>query len=397
MNQYQITTLGRFDVLKNGKSLIKSASGAKKIWELYKFILSYKEKDFTPESIMDNLWVGQEYSDPRSTLRRQMHRLRQVLGEDKSESQDATILFTNGYYTWNRQLLINLDAEEFVRCVENGDYNVSSSPEEALSNYMKAIDLYVGDYLPECMDQHWIFSIRNQYRRYYSKAVSQAVMLLKMTESYENIIKVCSKAIQVDPYEESFQLTYMESLMAAGEHRQAIEHYGYITNFYAQEMGLKPSIEMRQLYKRMLSFQQTLDSDDSLYAVLESETVIENAFYCEYDVFKSIYELERRRSERSGQEFSIGIIEIPKNRESYSKTEARMSQLKQHLMVSLRKGDTLARWSQSQFVVLLPGVDKDLMELVLTRTLAKDEVFKSVVVSQITHLKAEPRPCYKGT
>lgn len=68
-DKYHIYTLGRFDVIKEDVSLVASASGSKKIWELYKFMLTYRDRAFTPESLMDQLWVSESYNDPRSTLR----------------------------------------------------------------------------------------------------------------------------------------------------------------------------------------------------------------------------------------------------------------------------------------------------------------------------------------
>ena len=69
--KFIIHTLGRFDVIKDGHSLVMSSSGSKKIWELYKFMLTHRDRAFTPETLMDQLWVSESYSDPRSTLRRQ--------------------------------------------------------------------------------------------------------------------------------------------------------------------------------------------------------------------------------------------------------------------------------------------------------------------------------------
>lgn len=81
-NILNVYTLGRFEVVRDGISLIMNSAGSKKIWELFKFMLTHKDRSFTPESLMDHLWVSEEYSDPRSTLRKQMHRLRKTLGED---------------------------------------------------------------------------------------------------------------------------------------------------------------------------------------------------------------------------------------------------------------------------------------------------------------------------
>lgn len=382
-----IQTLGKFEVKKNGESLVNSSAGSKKIWELYKFMLTHRDRVFTPESLMDQLWVAESYSDPRSTLRRQMHRLRQTLLESAEDDYSKTLIFSNGYYKWNDQLPIQLDVEHFEDLIKNGEALMQNSPDAALNNFLAATDLYTGDYLPDCVDQHWVFSIRNHYRRLYLKTVMNASELLKVSRRYEDIITLCRKAIFIDIYEEGFHLNLMEALMHKGEQKEALEHYEYITGFYYHEMGLKPSSAMKAIYKKLLQTHQPIKSDNGLYEALESDLSLENAFYCEPDTFKSIYELERRRSQRSGVTFSIGVLDV--NRiDGYTQPQEdlRISHLKQHLMEHLRKGDTFTRWNETQFVVLLPGVDSDMMHKVLSRILTTFPNNKLIAVSQVKEL-----------
>ena len=385
-----IQTLGKFDILKDGSSLVSSSAGSKKIWELYKFMLTHRDRVFTPESLMDQLWVSESYSDPRSTLRRQMHRLRQSLLEENENDSAKTILFTNGYYKWNDQLHIDIDIENFEQLIKEGDAKKHSAPQFALNDYLQALALYNGDYLPDCIDQHWVFSIRNHYRRLYLKTVVSATELLKIERRYDDIITLCQKAINIDIYEEAFHLSFMEALMHKNQQKQALEHYEYITGFYYHEMGLKPSTEMRALYKRLLQTNAPIQSQDSLVDALEHDLIIENAFYCEPDTFKSIYELERRRSQRSGNTFSVGVINAtPIKGYSQSQEDLRISHLKQHLMEKLRKGDTFSQWNETQFMVLLPGVDSVLMKRVLTRILDTFPKNEAIVIHQIKELHSD--------
>ncbi|MDA3846119.1 MAG: BTAD domain-containing putative transcriptional regulator [Vallitaleaceae bacterium] len=385
-----IHTLGKFDVIKDDSSVVESSSKAKRIWELYKFMLSHRDKSFTPETLMDQLWVSQEYNNPRNTLRRQMHRLRQVLLEEDNNDCEKTILFSNGYYQWNKNISIQVDTDLFEDYVKQGDALKDESPERALDAYQSAMGLYIGDYLPGCVDQHWVFSVRNHFRRLYLKTVLNTIGLLHDIEAYDEITQVCQKAIHIDIYEETFHLSLMNAYYMRGEQRQALEHYEYITKFYEQEMGVKPTDEMRAIYKKLLKMYPTNQPEMSLYEALESSEPIINAFYCEAEVFRSIYELERRRSERSGVSFSIGVLTAtPINGYTRSQKELRMNGLKQHLMEQLRKGDTFTRWSDQQFVVLLPGVDAELTEKVLKRVLSTGADNGSIVISQITHLTAE--------
>lgn len=386
-----IKTLGGFNVIKDNVSMTQSSAGAKKIWELYKFMLTYRDKSYTPESLLDQLWITEEYADPRSTLRRQMHRLRKTLGEEQIEEQ--SIIYSNGYYRWNHLITVEIDTDVFTNYVKQGDSLYTNMPEEALKYYLKAIDLYEGDYLPGCIDQHWVFPYRNQLRRSYLQVVSKTIELLRDDNDHDRILDICQKAIHIDIYEERFHVNLMEAMLALGNHRLAFDHYDHISSFYEREMGLKPSEDMRHLYKRLLRSQQTLSSEESLFETLESDTLIENAFFCEPEVFKSIYELERRRSERARSDFSIAVLTIPSiSTDRYSQKEARINRLIQHLMKHLRKGDTLTRWATEQVVVLLPGVNDDTIKMIIHRVLRMEDEFLKVTLNQVKHLIATSNP-----
>lgn len=369
-----IYTLGAFDVLESGISLVRKSAGSKKIWELFKFMLSHKEQTFTPEALIDHLWVSEAYNDPRSTLRRQMHRLRQALNETADD--EATILFESGYYKWNSNKPYCLDVQIFEQLVQDAvTANSKGDNELALKLYLEAIALYKGDYLPDCMDQHWVFPIRYHYKRIFLRTVIGAIELLKTLHRYDEIVDICQKAMKLDIYEEPFHIHYMEALAYKESFKQALEHYEYITGFYYRELGIKPSNELKAVYKKLL---QT-NTGEVETAQLEKDTLVENAFFCETEVFKSIYELQRRRSERSNEAFSLGILAVPE-----SKGDMLLSHLRDHLMTHLRKGDVLSYWGKYQLVLLLPSVDAKLFEKVISRVLSLYPHSSGVEIVQVS-------------
>ncbi|SCX94376.1 BTAD domain-containing putative transcriptional regulator [Alkaliphilus peptidifermentans] len=364
----EISTLGHFDVKKNNNSLVSSAPGSKKIWELFKFMLTHRKRSFTPENLMETLWSRENYSDSRSTLRRQMHRLRQILEEVQS-NEEQLIVFNNGFYSWNTKINIQLDIDLFEKAVQMAEEMKEARPEGALINYRMALSLYQGDYLSECIEQLWVIPIRNYYRRLYLKSVYNITNLLKVQGNWNEILQICERAIQVEVYEEEIHLRYIEALLQEKEVKQAQKHYEYFTTFLYQEMGLKPSPALKSAYKRILATNHMHSSIEDLEIDLDNKK-IENAFYCEPYVFKMIYELECRRSERSGNMAMICMITMNHpSTVSLEKKQQAMTSLEKHLLEQLRKGDTITRWDNSNFLVLLPGLNDLIMEKVLSRIL----------------------------
>lgn len=265
-----------------------------------------------------------------------------------------------------------IDAEQFEASLKMGEALQADLPLKALTHYREALTHYQGDYLPECIDQQWVFPVRNHYRRLYLKAVLSATGLLSDQGEFNEIIKICEKAIELDVYEEEFHLRMMDALLSMGDRKQAMVHYEYVTGLYYQELGLKPSPAMKSVYKQILSSRPQLDSMEALHADLDGDGVVENAYLCSAEIFRSIYELERRRSERNGVQAVIGMITMEHpGSASYGKQQQRMLSLQQHLMHHLRKGDTITRWNDSQFLVLLPGLSVETIESVLSRVIQR--------------------------
>jgi two-component SAPR family response regulator len=97
-----ICTLGEFDIKADGKSLLKDSSRMYKIYRLFEYFLTFRNKKLLPETIIDNLLSDSESDDPKNMLRTQIFRLRKVISSVIPEGEDGeqylNLSFTNGYY-----------------------------------------------------------------------------------------------------------------------------------------------------------------------------------------------------------------------------------------------------------------------------------------------------------
>ncbi len=96
----------------------------------------------------------------------------------------------------------------------------------------------------------------------------------------------------------------------------------------------------------------------------------QGAFLCDYGIFKHLYRLEVRASERSGQPFFICLMTLEQSKRSMPQGDTMlkaMESLKNILLGSLRKGDVVTRFSATQFIMMLPATTYKNGEKVLER------------------------------
>lgn len=367
-NILEITTLGRFQVRRGDETLSRESTRSYRLWELFKYLITYRDKETYSEVIMENLWPEQDYADPRHTLRTLVYRLRQLLDNKEDDHTVSCIKFSHGAYSLNTNIDYWLDAEVFDKLCREAS---RAEPESAIAAFQQALSLYQGDYLPELAYSEWVIPIRNYYHRLYIQAVLDVTDLMKERKMYGEIIKVCERAFLIEFFEEEIHLRFLEALIESGKLHQALAHYEYVTAVFYRELGVKPSSSMRALY-RLMQQDDTIPSFDleAIQETLLDRKGLDGAFFCDPEVFRFLYKLEMRRVERTGQSIFLVMLTLTgKNMSSPYPHILResLNGLQHQLVSGLRRGDVITRWNDSQLLVILPGLNYEQAERVMER------------------------------
>jgi hypothetical protein len=99
-------------------------------------------------------------------------------------------------------------------------------------------------------------------------------------------------------------------------------------------------------------------------------------FFCGYPVFKNIYHLEVRKSARGGAPENLVLFTFSPQPGDASevgdfRVRQTMSAMEETLGECLRAGDVVSRYSDTQFILLLPTCTRELAMLVANRILAR--------------------------
>jgi len=362
-----INTFGGFEITAGEQSLLKESSRTYKLYKLFQYFVTFRNKKLLPETILDNLWADSESSDPKNVLRTQLFRLRRVikllLPQDCDENDYISINFINGYYCLGIGKNTIIDIDEFESLISQGDNDLTKNVENSMALYGKAIKLYKGLYLSENAYEVWLVPTRNYYQRLYLKTLYKLIELLKEKEDFEKIISLCECALLIEPYEEDIHINLMETMLKLGQFKSAMNHYSYTEFLLEKEMGTKPSARFTEMFKKIQSNSSSKNETDNFFIKQKLDDHSEDGpMHCDFEHFKFLFNMQKRKLLRNNENDYLGVITLSHGQNRYYEANELgywSKTMMEILGSSLRKGDIYTFWNDSQILIMLHDVKGD--------------------------------------
>jgi DNA-binding SARP family transcriptional activator len=382
-----VNTLGKFQVTDGSGVLDDETLHSPMLLKLLMYMLLYRDRTLSTEDIATAIWQDEEIDNPAGALKNLMYRLRKVLSASFGE---AEYIHTNrGSYRWNPELKINLDIDNFEQLMSRG--RIEHVREEAVLCFEQAILLYQGDFMTQLTDMSWISTLNTYYHSMYLSGVKALAELYAMSGHFELLEKLCNDALRFESGDEQLYCYQIQARMRCGKIALALESYENAREIMEKELGVRKTTVLNKVYEELMSMnkgQSTYTMNEIHEDIVEEEP--EGVFLCGYPVFKEIYHLEARKSARSDVEENLVLLTLYGRREltpelAEYQVRRTMKGLEQTIRESLRVGDVAAKYSESQFIILLPSCTGDLAMLVANRLIAnlyeKNESYRKVSVS----------------
>lgn len=351
-----IRMLGSFSIRMGDKEINDSDNRSKKVWLLLAYMICCRDRAISQDDIINLLWGDEEGSaNPVNALKTMLHRLRAMLDGLGPGVGHALILRRSGSYVWNPSVRFTLDSEEFDALCQAG---AAAEGSEQIHKYTGALELYQGDFLPRLATEPWVVPISSYYHELFVRAASALARTLDEAGRNDECVQICSKAVEIEPYNEELYLHLMHALIAQGRGQEAAGAYRDMSDLMFANFGVMPSQELTDLYRQAVN--AINDREVSMGVVrdqLREPLSSAGALFCDYDLFKVIYHAQARGVMRSGDAVHIGLVTVSgKDKAGLSKQslDICMENLRNTVCACLRKGDIAARCSVSQYVILLP-------------------------------------------
>ncbi|MCY1714661.1 BTAD domain-containing putative transcriptional regulator [Caproiciproducens galactitolivorans] len=370
----EVNMLGEFSITINGHQLTNLKGRTKRVWMLIEYLLANRHKDISTDKLIEILWPEDECKDPLNALKNLVYRARELLKELSRNSRAEYIQYIRNTYSWNNSYPCLIDTEQLVEFMKQGADEAKDIQSRILA-YKNALALYRGEFLPKSAYSNWVISMSAYYANLYNECVLRTCRLLIDERRFEEVIEICETALTHAPLEESIHKMLLYGYLSTGRRNQALDHYNYVIDLFYKELGVDISESMRSLYKQLINSINNIELDLSVIKNdLKEAAEINGAYYCDYEAFKSVYRIQARTVARTGNSvyivlFTLNDLEggVPKPRIAKLAAE----RLKMTIMESLRKGDVVAAYSNTQFIVMLPLINYENAEIVTDRILQR--------------------------
>lgn len=369
-NTVYVNMLGGFSIILGSKHIDAMGNQSKKPWNLLEYLIAFRKREIALEELIDLFWGNEDSSNPNGALKTLLFRSRKLLIPLTDRPQDY-LIHIRGTYAWNPDVEIVADIDEFEDLCNHIFSTDTSTAEYQLDLCLQALDLYKGDFLPKSSWISWVIPISAYYHSLYQKLVHKTVSILKERDDFQKIIDICQHAIVIEQFDEKIHSELIYALYKAGSQQAALDHYNRTINMLYDEFAITPSDELKDLYKTIQDTKHGITTDLSIIQdSLREETQERGAFYCEYAVFKNIYQLESRAIERTGDSIYLGLVTISDSKGKLLKPSIQtraMAELGEAICRSLRRGDAYTRYSISQYIILIPTATYENGEKVMQR------------------------------
>lgn len=356
----RICTLGEFSISYGNVTVSDQDNRSKKIWTLLKYLITFHSKEIPIPTLMDLLWPEDTSGiDPANALKTLLCRTRAVL-DKLGYTQDHLIIRRRDTITWNNNIPFDLDCDEFERYCKLGA-SQDTDEDTRLSYFDKAFQLYKGNFLPKSAGETWAIPIITYYHSMYIKMIHEIILILEKKAKHEEIVRYCSFASTLDPYDEFIHYHLVLSLNKSGNPKAALEQYNHFLTRLYNDLGLNPSKDLSSLYKEIIH--QNNDTELDLN-VIEEDLIEPNAkpqaYLCDYAIFKNLYQIEARSIARSGISIFLCLITLDLKKYDMSDSLATaMNRMSKVIASNLRSGDVYSRYSVNQYIIMLPTANHE--------------------------------------
>lgn len=248
-----VRTLGAFGVWRGEVEIRDRDWRSVKARQLLQLLLVERGRMIPRDRIMDMLWPGLEADAAANNLRVTLSRLTKAIEPTRPEGAPAYYVMQQGdTYGFNVAADHQYDTATFSTAVDQGrNALMKDERPEAITHFRRAIGLYGGTFLPDCLYEDWSVVERERLSLLFTEASLKLGSLLLEDGHPHEAIGLAWRVLEYDQAQEEAYQLLMRAYGGLGERSTALRLYARCVQALEQELGVEPMPETEEIYEHI--------------------------------------------------------------------------------------------------------------------------------------------------
>lgn len=262
MSDLRISLFGRFQVESEGNPLANGLD-ARKVQELFSYILLYRDRSHSRETLADLMWGDNPSIQSRKYLRQAIWQLQAALKQE--EGKEGLLVVDSDWIAINKNIDVWIDVNEFERAfagVQGIPGNLIEPPKAQA--ILSAVDLHQAGLLDGWYNDWCIFE-RERLQNMYLAMLNKLMMYFEAHQEYETGMLYGQRILQCDRAHERTHWRMMRLYYLAGDRTAALRQYERCVVALQEELGVEAAKWTSALYEQI----RVDELEDSMIAAPE--------------------------------------------------------------------------------------------------------------------------------
>jgi DNA-binding SARP family transcriptional activator len=240
-----VSLLGESAITDDGTGTVRTRS--LRAIALVAFLVGHAGSPQGRQRIAGLFWPESTDAQALTNLRRELHHLRQVLGDDRS------LVVTSRDLCWRDTPTCRVDVRVFD--IERNAALAAAAADDddgILVHAAAAIGQYRGDLLPGVYDD-WLLDARSELERQCVDLCDLLSAARARTGDLAGAVEAARRRVQLQPLEEVGYRTLMQLQADLGDRAGALSTYHHCASVLERELGVVPDAAMREAFHRLMA------------------------------------------------------------------------------------------------------------------------------------------------
>jgi LuxR family transcriptional regulator, maltose regulon positive regulatory protein len=236
----RIYALGKFELQRDGKTIVFSRKMPAKPLDLLKVLLAHGGKNVREETLTDIVWPESTGDAAHHSFEVNLQRLRSLLGYPQALQLHDGHVTLDPHYCW-------VDVWAFEQLLEQAKN--ADTPDETLRASSKATGMYAGHFLAGETDAVWVLPLRERLKSRFVENIRSLGQHYECAGRWQEALDCYRAGLEADDLIEEIYRCIMICCLHLGKKSEALSVYARCKRMLSLIFGITPSLETEKLYR----------------------------------------------------------------------------------------------------------------------------------------------------